>query len=163
MKEKEKEVYDVLTGLGIPFKRFEHPPVFTVEEAEKYWHNIKGIHCKNLFLRNKKGTVHYLVIIEAAKRIDLKKLTHLLHEDRLSFASEERLKRFLGLSPGAVSPFGLLYDNKNLVRVFIDEGLKKADAVCFHPNVNTATVLIPKDGFLKFLEKNGNPYHFVSL
>lgn len=163
MIEKEQRVYDILHELGIPFERFGHPPVYTVEEAEKYWKDIQGTHCKNLFLRNKKGNTHYLVILEADKRPDLKRLSRLLGADRLSFASDERLKRFLGLDSGSVSPFGIINDHGHNVRVVIDETLKEAETLCFHPNVNTATVSIPKDGFLRFLEKSGNSYRFVSV
>ena len=52
-------------ALGIAFTRFTHPPVFTVEEAERYWADIPAAHCKNLFLRNAKGTRHYLVVLGA--------------------------------------------------------------------------------------------------
>jgi len=60
--ELERNVLDVLDRLGIAYIRHEHPPVFTVEDADKYWTELRGTHCKNLFLRNKKGNRHYLVI-----------------------------------------------------------------------------------------------------
>ena len=133
MLDRETRVYKVLDELGISYARHEHPPVFTVEEAEKHWTQITGAHCKNLFLRNKKGNRHYLVILEASKVADLKSLNKLLGEDRLSFASAERLMKFLGLETGAVSAFGLINDTENHVQVVIDEDLKQAAAVNFHP------------------------------
>ena len=105
----EQAVLDHLTGLGISFSRFTHPPVFTVEEAERYWADIPATHCKNLFLRNAKGTRHYLVVLEHAKTANLKDLAARIGDDRLSFASPDRLQRFLGLTPGSVSPFGLIH------------------------------------------------------
>jgi len=149
--ESEKKVYEVLGRLGIAYSKLEHPPVFTVEQAEKHWGSITGAHCKNLFLRNKKGNRHYLVILESSKSADLKALTKQLGEDRLSFASPERIMRYLGLEPGAVSPFGLINDNQKEVRVVIDQGLKNADRINFHPNVNTATIGIDFTDFEKFL------------
>lgn len=154
--ENEQRVYEVLEKLGIAFTRHEHPPVYTVEEAEQHWKDITGAHCKNLFLRNKKGSRHYLVILESAKHADLKFLTHKLGEDRLSFASEERLMRYLGLEAGAVSPFGLINDRQKKVEVIIDSDLHKAEKVNFHPNVNTATVGIEFSDFEKFLSWSGN-------
>jgi Ala-tRNA(Pro) deacylase len=151
MSENEKRVYEVLGELGISYTRHEHPPVFTVEEAEKHWTKIIGAHCKNLFLRNKKGNRHYLVILEACKVADLKSLNKLLGEDRLSFASEQRLMRYLGLEKGAVSAFGLINDRENHVNVVIDDDLKKTESINFHPNVNTATVGISFPDFEKFL------------
>jgi Ala-tRNA(Pro) deacylase len=161
MSDKEKKVLDVLAELGISYNRHEHPPVFTVEEAEKQWTEIIGAHCKNLFLRNKKGNRHYLVILEASKVADLKTLNKLLGEDRLSFASENRLMKYLGLETGAVSAFGLINDKENHVKVIIDEDLKKAEAVNFHPNVNTATVGISFADFENFLAWCGNPIRYL--
>jgi Ala-tRNA(Pro) deacylase len=161
ISEKEKRVYEVLDELGISYNRHEHPPVYTVEEAEKQWTDIIGAHCKNLFLRNKKGNRHYLVILEASKVVDLKSLNKLLGEDRLSFASEQRLMKYLGLETGAVSAFGLISDKENHVKVVIDDDLKKAEAVNFHPNVNTATVGITFPDFERFLTWSGNSIRFL--
>ncbi|UCE40820.1 MAG: prolyl-tRNA synthetase associated domain-containing protein [Candidatus Aminicenantes bacterium] len=161
LSESEKRVYGVLDKLGISYIRHEHPPVYTVEEAEKQWTKIIGAHCKNLFLRNKKGNRHYLVILEASKVADLKSLNKILGEDRLSFASEKRLMKYLGLETGAVSAFGLIYDKENHVKVVIDDDLKKAEAVNFHPNVNTATVGISFPDFERFLAWCGHAVRYL--
>jgi len=160
---KEQAVYDVLEQLKIPFERHEHPPVFTVEEAVRHWAGITAAHCKNLFLRNKKGTIHYLVILEHKKQADLSHLVKRLDDDRLSFASPERLMTHLGLTPGAVSPFGLIKDRTHQVRVVIDADLKAEERVSFHPNVNTATVVVTTADFQRFLAWCGNPVRYVTL
>jgi len=160
-KDSEQKVYEVLERLGISYIRHEHSPVFTVEEAEKHWENISGAHCKNLFLRNKKGNRHYLVILESSKQADIKALTKKLGEDRLSFASGERLVRYLGLETGAVSPFGLINDSKKEVQIVIDQDLKKEERINFHPNVNTATVGIDFRDFERFLAWCGNSIHYL--
>lgn len=159
--DREEKVLETLDKLGISYVRHEHPPVFTVEEAEQHWEGISGAHCKNLFLRNKKGNRHYLVVLESSKRADLKALERQLGEDRLSFASSERLMRYLGLEVGAVSPFGLLNDSRKEVRVVIDQDLKNAEGVNFHPNVNTATVGLSFSDFQKFLSFCENPVRFL--
>jgi Ala-tRNA(Pro) deacylase len=161
--EIERNVLEALALLGIPYVRHEHPPVATVEEAEKHWAGLKGAHCKNLFLRNYKGNRHYLVIAPVTRGIDLKRLTALLDEDRLSFASAERLKRWLGVEPGSVSPFGLINDETRHVRVVCDWGLKSSAALGFHPNVNTATLEISLADFEKFLAARGNPVRWLEL
>jgi len=163
VEEQEKKVYEVLANLGIFYVKHEHPPVFTVEEAKKHWENISGTHCKNLFLRNKKGNRHYLVILESSKKADLKQLSNQLGEDRLSFASEERLMRYLGLETGSVSPLGLLNDSRKEVRVILDQDLKEADRVNFHPNINTATVGIDFRDFERFLTWRGNSILYVKF
>ena len=159
----EQKVYDILGELKISYTKHEHPPVYTVDEAEQHWKNITGAHCKNLFLRNKKGKNHYLVIAKSEKRVNLKALTSRLGEDRLSFASPERMLRYLGLEPGAVSPFGLINDRENAVVVVIDRDLKDASHVNFHPNVNTATVGITFTDFERFLSHCGNSIRYLSF
>jgi Ala-tRNA(Pro) deacylase len=159
----EATVYEVLNRLDIPYTRHEHPPVFTVEQAERHWTNITGAHCKNLFLRNKKGNRHYLVILLTSKQADLKQLNAKLKEDRLSFGSAERLKKYLGLEPGAVSPFGLINDDRKEVVVIIDQDLRRADRVNFHPNLNTVTVGIGTADFERFLASTGNEVRFFEL
>ena len=157
----EKKVYDVLREIGIEYSIHKHPPVFTVEEAEKHWGAMSGAHCKNLFLRNKKGNRHYLVVAESKKSVDLKALTGRLGADRLSFASPDRLMRCLGLKPGAVSPFGLINDRKHEVEVVVDKGLQEKKRVNFHPNVNTATVAIAYSDFEKFLDWSGHRVRYL--
>ncbi len=159
----EAKVYEVLKNLGIPYTRHEHPPVFTVEQAERHWTNISGAHCKNLFLRNKKGTRHYLVILLTSKQADLKQLTVKLREDRLSFGSAERLQKYLGLETGAVSPFGLINDSRKEVVVIVDQGVRRAERVNFHPNINSVTLGIETADFERFLASSGNEVRFFEL
>jgi Ala-tRNA(Pro) deacylase len=161
--EIERPVLDALDALGIPYVRHEHPPVATVEEAERHWAGLKGAHCKNLFLRNYKGSRHYLVIAPVTRGVDLKRLTAELGEDRLSFASAERLKKWLGVEPGSVSPFGLVNDQAREVRVVCDMALRSAAALGFHPNVNTATLEISLADFERFLAWRGNPVRWLEL
>ena len=71
MSPEEAAVHDALSQLGVTFQRFEHPPVFTVEQALEHWAGIDATHCKNLFLRNKKGDRHYLVVAEHSTPIDI--------------------------------------------------------------------------------------------
>lgn len=154
-------VYSHLDRLGIVYSCLQHPPVFTIEQASKYSHHLPGAHCKNLFLRNKKGNRHYLVILEQSRRADIRSLTALLNEDRLSFASQERLRRYLGLESGAVSPFGLLNDKDREVCVVIDQDLKSCEQIYFHPNVNTATLGISFKDFEKFLLDCGHDVRWI--
>ncbi len=161
MTSEEQHVYDALQELGIAFTRHEHPAVFTVEQATEHWAGIDATHCKNLFLRNRKGTAHYLVVLEHTKQADISRLTAQLGEDRLSFASPERLEKYLGLAPGAVSPFGLINDRDKAVRVVIDQDLKQARRVGFHPNVNTATIVITFADFERFLARYAGRGRYV--
>jgi Ala-tRNA(Pro) deacylase len=161
--EIERKVLEALEALAIPYVRHEHPPVATVEEAEKHWSGLRGTHCKNLFLRNTKGNRHYLVIAPVTRGVDLRRLNAALGEDRLSFASPERLRRWLGVEPGSVSPFGLVNDETRHVQVVCDEALRSSEALGFHPNVNTATLEIAFADFVRFLAARGNPVRWLEL
>ncbi len=154
--ENAEKVYRFLDNLEIEYSLHEHPPVYTVEEAKEHWRNIKGAHCKNLFLRNEKGNRHFLVILEESKKADLTEIAQKFSTGRLSFASDKRLEKYLGLQAGAVSPFGLINDGEQDVEVILDKDLKQAEAVSFHPNVNTATITLSCPDFERFLKTCGN-------
>jgi Ala-tRNA(Pro) deacylase len=159
----DPRVYEVLNKLNIPFEYYEHPPVPTVKEAEIYWKDIRATHCKNLFFRNHKGDKHYLVIFEYSHNIQIRDLEQRLKQGKLSFASDQRLMKFLGLRPGSVSPFGLINDLGNHVHLFLDENLEKSEKISFHPNLNTASLVIPYAGFRHFLDLSGNTFEFIKL
>ena len=149
MQKKEK-VYEVLTKLGIEYEVVTHPAVFTSAEAEQYRTLFEGSRCKNLFLRNGKGDTHYLVIIDQAKEMNLKGVALELNEKRLGFASPQRLAKYLGLTPGSVSAFGLINNTDKNVVVVLDEDLEREEKINFHPNINTETLTILYIDFLLF-------------
>lgn len=159
----EQKVYDVLDNLAIPYEKFAHKALYTVDEANKLDIYIPGVHCKNLFIRNRKGKKHYLVILKDTKQANLKGLSKQVNSTNLSFASPERLFRYLKLMPGSVTPFGLINDSDKHVEVLIDNELKKSEYICFHPNVNTVTITIPYSGFEKFLKWCGNKVRYVDI
>ncbi|HRC79913.1 MAG TPA: prolyl-tRNA synthetase associated domain-containing protein [Sedimentibacter sp.] len=161
MDKEEEKLYELLDSLGIKYVRYEHKPVYTVEEADNLDIDIPGQHCKNLFLRNKKGNIHYLVLADSKKYIDLKALSKEIGSSGLSFASEERLNKYLGLKTGSVSPFGLINDVEKQVIVLIDKDLTDKDLVNFHPNVNTATIGLSYADLEKFIKWHGNKYIFI--
>lgn len=161
--EKRDEVLRVLTDLGIPYELTEHPPVPTVEDALPYWNQIDATHCKNLFFRNHKGNRHYLVVFRHEQQLRIRDLEQRLKQGKISFASPARMERYLGLSGGSVSVFGLINDRENHVHLFLDARLQSAEKISFHPNENTATLVIAFPDFLKFLDWSGNSYEFITL
>jgi Ala-tRNA(Pro) deacylase len=163
MSDPIAQVTSALEALGISYGLYKHPPVFTGEEAARHWAGIDATHVKNLFLRNKKGDRHYLVILEIEKEADLRHLVKVIGDDRLSFGSPERLMARLGLTPGSVSPFGLLNDPTHAVRVIVDGDLKNADRLIFHPNINTASLTISRTDFERFLASRGNIVRWLKL
>jgi Ala-tRNA(Pro) deacylase len=160
---KRAEVTSYLNDLNIPFDLYGHPPVPTVEEALPYWKDIDSAHCKNLFFRNHKGNRHYLVILDHRRQLNIRDLEQKLKQGKISFASPKRMERYLGLSAGSVSAFGIINDHDNHVHLFIDAALHAAEHISFHPNENNATLVISFASFLRFLESSGNSYEFIAL
>jgi Ala-tRNA(Pro) deacylase len=158
-----QQVYRMLEALGIEHEVYEHPPVFTADDAAAHWGAVRGTPVKNLFLRNKKGDRHYLVILDIGKAADLRQLVKIIGDDRLSFGSPERLLAHLGVTPGSVSPFGLIHEGAKTVEVIVDEALRGADRLIFHPNINTASVTISVPDLERFLATRPNRVRWLRL
>lgn len=159
----QKELYELLGELSIPFEYHEHPALATIEDARIHWQDYQSGRCKNIFFRNHKGDRHYLVILEHLAQMNIHDLEKRLRQGKLSFASDKRLMNYLGVGPGSVSPFGLINDRERHVHLFIDERLKEEERLAFHPNINTASIVISKPDFIKFLNYTGNSYEFIRL
>ncbi|MGE5381833.1 MAG: prolyl-tRNA synthetase associated domain-containing protein [Omnitrophica WOR_2 bacterium] len=154
-------VYKILNQLNISYEYFEHPPAPTIEIAVQYWKDIKDTtHCKNLLFRNHKGNKHYLVIFDHRKNLGIHDLEKYLKQGKLTFASEQRMQKYLGLKPGSVSPFGLVHDQDHHVYLFLDKDLSAQSKISFHPNDNRASLVISYLDFIKYLSQTGNMYEF---
>ncbi len=145
------QVLQFLNQHHLDYQLFCHPAVFTVAEGKQYKLNLPGKHTKNLFLRNRDKSRFFLYSLLADQRADLKFLASQLQTTRLSFASPQFLWQYLNLRPGSVSPFGLLNDVQNKIEFVISQELWQADLVGFHPNVNTATLVLAQKDFRQFL------------
>ena len=158
-----ERVYSALESMGIVYTAHEHSPIFTGEEAAEHWKGISGVGIKNLFLRNKKGDRHYLVILAVDKQADLRQLAKAIGDDRLSFGSPDRLMNHLGVTPGSVSVFGLLHEGSRTVQVIVDAELRSADRLIFHPNDNRASLSISFADFERFLSSRPNAVRWLRL
>lgn len=170
---REEIVLTYLTRHGIPYEVYHHPEGKTIEEAKRWWREDGSVHCKNIFLRNHKGKQHYLVSFHCAHDLQIHALEQLLKArlqaqgkaspGKLSFASAERMQKYLGLEPGSVSPFGLINDTENHVLFFMGESLQHADTLSFHPNDSRGTVVIARRDFERYLSLVGNTYEYLAL
>jgi Ala-tRNA(Pro) deacylase len=163
MTQEEQQVAERLHALGIGYERYEHPPVATADEGDVHWRGIDAVHSKNLFLRNQKGDRHYLLVVIHSKRVNLRAVAVQIGDGKLSFASPERLFRYLGVMPGSVSPFGLIHDPARHVRVYLDRELAGAERVSFHPNINTVTLVVTRVDFERFLAAQGHSVAYVDI
>ena len=153
-----EEILQRLKELGIQYELIEHKAVFNMEEMDALGKDFfKGATiCKNLFLRDQKGKRHFLVTMKEEKQANLAEIAKSCLATKLSFASEERLKKYLNLTPGAVTPLAIINDEQKAVEVILDKDLFKVEKIGVHPGVNTATVIISPADLEKYIKANGN-------
>ena len=157
MPASPEELFAYLDRLGIKHSTVTHPPLFTVEQSQALRGQIAGGHTKNLFLKDKKDAL-YLVTAPEDSTIELKSLHRLLGASgRFSFGSANLMMETLGVSPGAVTPLGVINDTAARITVVLDKTLMDNTVINCHPLVNTMTTSIPREGLIAFLEATGHP------
>lgn len=152
------EIEKILNELNIKYEEITHEPLYTVQDAKIIKGKIKGLGCKNLFLKDKKH--YYLLILREDKRANLKELANFLNTKHLTFATIFELKSILNLEKGSVTPFGILYDTKNLVTILLDSSLKEK-TLLFHPIVNTKTISINYNDLIRWIEYFQHNYFVI--
>lgn len=156
-------VEQFLTANNIEFSHYNHPAVFTCEEAEIFHNIVPWLPWKNLFLIDKKTWRIFLVILSIYKRADLKFLAKYFWVTKLSFASPDLLMQKMWLTPGSVSPFGLINNKDNDIEVYIDSEIYDAELLNFHPNINTASLSLTNEMFHKYLENIPHEIQIINL
>ena len=158
-------IFDFLDTHDIPYERYEHPPVYTCEEANRLCPDMPScaIKTKNLFLRDKSGKRHFLVTVADEKRVDIKALGALLNVSKLSFASPARLDTYLGLEPGSVTILGVLNDTAHAVEVVLDTLVWRAEAIRCHPLINTSTLVLARDDIARLLDITGHTIRVLDI
>ena len=163
MYTKKENVYKKLDELNVKYRKVDHKAVFTMEEmAELNLENEDEI-VKNIFIRDDKKINYYLVLIAGNKRVNLKELRNNLGLRPLTFASEDDLERYLGLHKGSVTVLGVLNDTNHIVKVLIDEDIKKFQEIGVHPNENTASIWLKLEDVEKILNYTENDYEFIKI
>ena len=157
-----ESLYRLLEELKINFKIFEHPPLFTVDEAKKHRQGMQGYHIKNLFLRDKKKK-NFLVVAQEDRTIDLTLLTERIKSSRLSFGSKERLFEELGVFPGAVTPLSVINNRKKNINIFLDAEMSGEDAIFCHPLVNDRTISLSYKSLLTYFDYLELSFNTVNL
>ena len=158
-----QQVANTLQELGITFDVVEHPPVFTTEQADSYIEGLEGVRTKSMFLTNKKKTQYYLLIMGDKKRLDMADFKVQVGANRIRMASADSLAEKMQLSPGTVSPFGLLNNDEKDILVYFDKDIVSEDIMTFHPNTNEKTIFISTTDLFKFLQDLGYSYEVLEL
>lgn len=158
-----KEVLDLLNEQNIKYELVEHEEVHTIEDMDKLGLLDKGYVCKNLFLRNANGKMHFVLSCHHSKEVQVQEVAKKIGSTRLSFGSAERLEKYLKLENGYVSPFGVLNDESKSVIFIFDKEIQNQTKVGFHPNTNKATVYLDFKDVKRIIEDHGNDVVFIKL
>jgi Ala-tRNA(Pro) deacylase len=156
MPKTPDDLLAFLAEIGIAVKTVTHPPLFTVADSQALRGEIPGGHTKNLFLRDKKER-YFLLTVEEDAEVDLKTIHQVIGASgRVSFGKPEKLLDYLGVTPGAVTAFGVVNDTAHNVTIVLDEALMRHDVINAHPLTNEATTSIGRDDLLRFIEATGH-------
>ena len=117
---------------------------------------------KNLFVRDDKKRNYYLISVKGDKRVDLKNFRKQLGLRPLSFASADDLMAIMGLTPGSVTPLGILNDIDCKVHFYMDSEFA-GNIIGVHPNDNTATIWIQADQLIHLIREHGNEADIVEV
>jgi Ala-tRNA(Pro) deacylase len=152
-----------LSELGITYRHYTHPAVFSVEDIEKLPEKLPGVDTKNLFLRDEKRTRYIMVCVRAETRVNLRELGRALGIKGITFASAEELTAMVGVAPGSVCLFSLMNDTEQRVWGYLDASIDLNDEMQNHPLVNTATVVLRVSDMLTFCERVGHPLERIAI
>ena len=157
-----QQLFKQLEKLNIAYNSYDHPPLHTVEESRELRGKISGGHCKNLFLKDKKGQLWLLVCLEDAQ-VNMKTLNSKIGSARLSFGKPELLLEVLGVTPGSVTPFSLINDRELRVNVILDEKMMAFEELNYHPLTNDQTITISRENLLVFIKACGHEPRIVDI
>ncbi|MEM7332566.1 MAG: prolyl-tRNA synthetase associated domain-containing protein [Chloroflexota bacterium] len=156
-------IFDFLEKHQIKYTKVEHPPVYTVAEAQEKVPPIAGAETKNLFVRTRKKDRHLLVVVGYEKSVDLKGLSIALGVKKLGFASPEGLKTYLGIEPGSVSLLAIVNDTDTAVEVIVDQAVWEAERLKCHPLVNTSTLSIARSDIEQIFKITNHTYSVIDV
>jgi Ala-tRNA(Pro) deacylase len=157
------DLYALLEQLGIDYTKYEHEAVFTCDAALAAVPDKRSVQTKNLFLRDKPGRRHFLLVTSCEKAVDIKRFADTINAGHLSFASAERLQKHLRLTPGSVTVLGLINDSAHTVELYVDADVWNREWWNCHPLINTATLVLSRSGIERLLAHTGHMPHVVTL
>lgn len=161
MEEQTERILSRLDGLEIEYRLYEHPPVAKALDRFELGLDFGAQVCKNLFLTTRNESRFYVLMLEADKTADLKRLARAIGSSRLCFASDERLFELMGQRPGMVSPLGVIEDRERRVTVLLDAGLR-GGRICVHPSDNTKTLVMDFSDMERYVRSSGHEIIFIT-
>lgn len=158
------KIYELIKNKNIWYEITEHQAVFNMQELAQIKVPYPERDAKNLFIRDDKKRIYYLITVKGDKKVDLKEFRRKNNTRPLTFASSEDLMEILNLIPGAVTPLGILNDKERKVIVFIDNFFKEEPSIIgIHPNDNTATIWLYTKDLIDIIKGHGNAVEIINI
>lgn len=161
--ESERLLKEFLIQSGISYNEIEHPPLFSCDDWERYGlPDLPGVDTKNLFLNDENKKL-YLLTTECGKRVRINDIRKFLGLKKLSFGKDDDMKRTLRVNPGAVTSFGLYFDQKKEITFLLDQDIYRADYIQLHPCRNDKTIIVNNKDYIKFFKNIGVSYRLITI
>lgn len=103
-----------------------HPPTYTSEESAVHRGEPLKIGAKAMVLKTDQEFV--MLVIPGDRKIDSNAVKRILVTKNLRFATKEELGNLTGLVPGAIPPFGLLFN----LPMLVDRSILEEDYIAFN-------------------------------
>lgn len=159
MPHTPEQLLTYLNTHQIPYTHYNHPRLFTCEQAKEIiaQMSMPGMGIKNLFLKDSKKNL-YLISATYDTQVDLKTTGKALNAKELRFADANLLMTHLGVEPGSVTPLAMINDSTHQVNMIIDAALLQHDLIQVHPLSNDATVVMKPADLIRFFDSLQIPY-----
>lgn len=160
----KQDIYEFIKNRNIWYEITEHKAVFTMNELSDVNLPYPESDAKNLFIRDDKKNNYYLITVKGNKKVDLKEFRHKNNTRPLSFAKEQELMDIMQLTPGSVTPLGLLNDKDLKVTFYLDRDfLGDKEIIGMHPNDNTATLWLKVNDLINIIREHGNSVNIIEI
>lgn len=160
----KQDIYEFIKNRNIWYEITEHKAVFTMNELSDVNLPYPESDAKNLFIRDDKKNNYYLITVKGNKKVDLKEFRHKNNTRPLSFAKEQELMDIMQLTPGSVTPLGLLNDKDLKATFYLDRDfLGDKEIIGMHPNDNTATLWLKVNDLINIIREHGNSVNIIEI
>ncbi len=129
-----ERIIGLLKEKQIDYQLYEHPPVYTSEQAAEARETKIEQGAKALVMKADKKPI--LVVLSAAKKLDNSKFKKQFGFKDLAMAKAEEVKEISGVEIGAVPPFGGLMS----VETFADKSLAENSEIVFNAGMHTKSI-----------------------
>ena len=162
--EVQKQIYETLALLRIPFDRVDNDPAISMSDCHEI-EKVLDVHIvKTFLLCNRQQNRFYLFVTPGEKPFITKDFSKALGISRVSFAPEALLKELLDSPVGGTSILSTVYDKEQVVKVIIDNEILNSPYLGCNDATTTTYLKLPMNRILEdYLRQTNHLPIFVNL